>query len=135
MSDSASSVCSSGVRSVLIGIRQPGPDVALAAPIDLAQPVQGQTGGDGGQPTGRVDDGAPVRPRPSQPGFLHDVLGVGPGRDQTVGHTQQPGTLRLEDADGLRWPGAVGPGRVARNSTVRGLGLEHTYLTTVGRRL
>ena len=94
-----------GVRRLLpeVGgqrLRKPRPHVRLTPGLDLAEPVQGEPGGDADQVRARFADLGTVAAGPAQPGVLHHVLRVGQAAEHAVGHPGQYGTVLLEDIGG-----------------------------------
>ncbi|BFO19597.1 hypothetical protein SHKM778_59850 [Streptomyces sp. KM77-8] len=80
-----------------VRLRQPRADVRLAARLDLAQPVDGEAGGDAHQVAARFAYAGPVAARPAQPRVLHDVLGVGDPAQHAVGDPEEDGAVCFED--------------------------------------
>ncbi len=81
------------------GVRlgQPRPDVGLAARLDLAQPVDGEAGGDAHQVAPGFAHGGPVGAGPAQPGLLDHVLRVRQAAQHAVGDAQEDGPVLFED--------------------------------------
>lgn len=67
--------------------------VALA----LTDHVECDPGDHGGEPSREVLDVCGLGPGESQPRFLHGVLGVGFGPQESPGHTSQSGPLDVEE--------------------------------------
>src|SRR5690606_15587609 len=94
---------------------QPRADVGLAARLDLAQPVDGEAGGDAHQEGARYTYYAPDAVRPAQSRDLDDVLGVGHAAQHAVGDAWEDVAVLFEGVGhgvvALRAIPAVGTGR------------------------
>lgn len=91
-----------------VRLGQPGPDVRLVARLDLAQPVDGEAGGDAHQIAARFPHLGAVGAGPAQPRLLDDVLRVGHPPEHAVGDAHQDGAVVFEDVgSGVRGHGTI----------------------------
>lgn len=78
------------------GLGQPGADIDLAAHARRFEHIQAQAGRDAREKRARIVQRGRIDLAPAQPGFLHDVLGLGPGAQHPVRQSVQVAPVRLE---------------------------------------
>ena len=78
------------------GLGEPFPDVVLPAARHRSEPVQRLAGDDPDQIRPGVTHFGLIDIGPTQPGLLHDVLGVGRGTEHLVGDREEQATVRDE---------------------------------------
>jgi len=88
-------------------------DIVLAPMRGRAQAVEAEVGGRAGQEGGRACDGGFVHLGPAQPGFLHDVLGVGARAEHAIGERPQVTGVIAVVTPGTFVQRGVGAGMVA----------------------